>query len=50
MTEEPEFSEEDLDDVELPDDPVEDLDVDEDESGDVGGGAFKQGWPPKWTG
>jgi hypothetical protein len=38
------------DDVQLPEEPVEDLEPGTDESQDVGGGAFKQGWPTKWTG
>ena len=38
------------DDLKVPEDRVEDLEPGEDEAGDVKGGAFKQGFPIKWSG
>jgi hypothetical protein len=37
-------------DVQLPDDAVEDLEPESDDAEDVKGGAFKQGFPIKWQG
>jgi hypothetical protein len=44
MTEEREDQDEQQEDVQIPDDSVEDLEPAEEESGDVSGG-FKRGWP-----
>jgi hypothetical protein len=38
------------DEVGLPEDAVEDLEPEGDDSEDVKGGAFKQGFPIKWQG
>jgi hypothetical protein len=38
------------DEVQTPDEAVEDLEPSEEESEDVSGGAFKQGFPIKWQG
>jgi hypothetical protein len=38
------------DDVQLPDEAVEDLEPGDEETSDVSGGAFKQGFPMKWSG
>jgi hypothetical protein len=45
-----EHREGDQEDVKLPEEPVEDLEADEEESADVKGGTFKQGFPVKWQG
>ena len=37
-------------DVQLPEDAVEDLSPEGDDAADVKGGAFKQGFPIKWEG
>jgi hypothetical protein len=49
MSEERE-QEEANEEVEQPDEAVEDLEPSEGESDEVSGGAFKQGWPSKYTG
>jgi hypothetical protein len=45
MTEEREPTTDEPTDVSLPEDAVEDLEPDEEESRDISGGSFKQGFP-----